>query len=99
MSDYIVDYSKRKKTKLFKKHELTGWIDYPGKGIITDEMVYQLIKKHSRLIDRMNNRKMVEMSIAAQLILMGVYESEKWFSDDTDWRFYGKDGFFTMPTT
>ena len=58
------------------KHVMTGECDYPGKGIITDEQVWQLVKKHSRLTDRINSRKMVEMTIAAQLILFGIYESE-----------------------
>ena len=76
------------------KHKLTGEINYPGKGIITDEEVWRVVKKHSRLIDRLNNRKMVEMSIAAQLILCGIYESEGWYADQEDWMFYGKKGFY-----
>lgn len=81
------------------KYELEGWIDYPkdnGTVKISDEQVWQLVKKHSRLIDRMSRRKMIEMSISGQLILMGIYESEGWYAKDTDWMFYGKDGFFTF---
>lgn len=78
------------------KHKMHGEIDYPGKGVITDEQVYGLIKDHSRLIDRLSSRKMTEMAIAGQLILCGIYESEGWYSTQKDWTFYGKDGFFTM---
>ena len=78
------------------KHKLFGQCDYPGKGTITDEQIWQLIKDHSRLIDRFSCRKMVEMSIAAQLILFGIYESEGWYADQKDWKFYGKEGFYTM---
>lgn len=77
-------------------HRMYGEIEYPGKGIITDEQVWQLVKGHSRLIDRLNHRKMTEMAIAAQLILCGIYESEGWYSNQDDWTFYGKDGFFTI---
>ena len=78
------------------RHEMKGEINYPGKGIITDEQVWALVKKHSRLIDRLSTRKMVEMAIAAQLILCGIYESEGWYADQDDWTFYGKDGFYTL---
>ena len=81
------------------KHKMTGEIDYPGKGIITDEQVWQLVKKHSRFIDRINSRKMVEMAIAAQLILFGIYESEGWYADQNDWMFYGKESFFRYVRT
>ena len=78
------------------KHELNGWIDYPEKGKITDEKVYRLIKKHSRLIDRISTRKMVEMSINGQHILMGLYKEEGWDPENNDWMFYGKNGFCTL---
>ena len=77
------------------KHELKGYIDYPGVGEITDEQVYQLIKKHSRLIDRLSPRKMVEMAIGGQLILCGIFEDNGWYANQNDWMFYGKDGFYT----
>lgn len=78
------------------KHKMTGESSYPGKGIIADEEVWELVKKHSRFIDRINSRKMVEMTIAAQLILFGIYETEGWYADQDDWTFYGNDGFFTI---
>ena len=80
---------------LLKKHKMTGEIDYPGKGIITDEEVWKLVRKHSRFVDRLNNRKVVEMAIAAQLILCGIYESEGWYAEQSDWKFYGKKGFYS----
>ena len=78
------------------KHKMIGESNYPGKGIITDEEVWKLVKKHSRFIDRINTRKMVEMTLSAQLILFGIYETEGWYASQDDWTFYGKKGFFTM---
>ena len=78
------------------KHKMYGEVNYPEKGVITDEDVWQLVKKHSRFIDRLSNRKMVEMAIAAQLILFGIYEEDGWFAEQDDWKFYGKDGFYTL---
>ena len=75
--------------------KIVGRCDYPGRGTITDEQVWQWVKNHSRLIDRISRRKMVEMTIAAQLILFGIYENEGWYADQKDWTFYGKGGFFT----
>lgn len=77
-----------------KKYKLTGETDYPEKGIIiTDEQIWQLVKKHSRFIDRLNKRKMIEMAIYAQLILYGIYESDGIYADRNNWMFYGKKGF------
>lgn len=78
------------------KHKMIGEIIYPDKGVITDEEVWKLVMKHSRFIDRLSSRKMVEMAIAGQLILCGIYESEGWYANQNDWTFYGKEGFFTM---
>lgn len=69
------------------KFEMEGYIDYPGKGKIYDKDVWELIKKHSRLVDRMSSTKMVEMSLLGQCILMGVIDKDP---DDLTWRFYGK---------
>lgn len=33
---------------------------------ITDEAVYEIIKRHSRLIDRLNPKKMFEMAVTAE---------------------------------
>lgn len=78
------------------KHKMYGEADYPERGVITDEDVWQLVKKHSRFIDRINNRKMVEMAIAAQLILFGIYEEDGWYANQDDWTFYGRNGFYTL---
>lgn len=70
------------------KYKLKGYIDYPGVGIIKDEEVYQLIRKHSRLIDRLSPRKWVEMTMTAQAYLMKVIETED--ANNPNWKFYGK---------
>ena len=79
----------------YKKQLLSGNIDFPGKGIITDEEVWQVVKKHSRFIDRLSNRKMIEMALDAQLILCGIYENEGYYADKNDWTFFGKKGFYS----
>lgn len=74
---------------MFKPYKLDGYIDYPGVGKITDEDVYQVIRKHSRLVDRLNPRKMLEMSFYAQAILMKVAEPED-AKTNPKWKFYNK---------
>ncbi len=49
--------------------KLEGYRDYRDGRIIYDEDVYQYIKKHSRFIDRLNPRKMIEMYELASAIL------------------------------
>lgn len=73
---------------MLKPYKLEGYIDYPGVGIIKDEDVYQVIKKHSRLVDRLNPRKMLEMSFYAQAILMKVAEPDD--ANNPKWKFYNK---------
>ena len=73
---------------MFKKYKLEGWIDYPGVGKIMDEDVYRTVKKHSRLVDRLNPRKMLEMSFYAQAILMKAAEPDD--ANNPNWKFYGK---------
>lgn len=65
-----------------------GCIDYPGRGIIYDATVYDLVVDHSRLIDRLIPARMAEMSLLAQNILMGLYSNVN--PEDPSWRFYGK---------
>lgn len=62
--------------------------EYPGVGKIYDEDVYKLVKKHSRLIDRLSRSKMVEMTLLAQCILQKLYKNID--PDDMSWTFYGK---------
>ena len=69
----------------FMKYD--GYINYPGKGIISDRMVYNFIKEHSRLIDRMIPSRVTEMSLLGQCILMGVMDTDP---NDQTWKFYGK---------
>lgn len=71
-----------------KKFKMEGYIDYPGVGRITDEDVYNLIMRHSRWIDRINHRKMVEMSLLGQCVLMQIFENVR--PEDPSWKFYGK---------
>lgn len=66
-----------------------GYIDYPGVGIITDSQVYEVVKIHSRFIDRINPKKMTEMSLIAQCVLMGIYKNIN--PKDSTWSFYGKN--------
>lgn len=65
-----------------------GYINYPDVGVIKDSDVYALVKKHSRLIDRLNPAKMVEMSLLGQCILMRIFDDVD--PDDMSWTFYGK---------
>lgn len=71
-----------------KKFKMEGYIDYPSVGRIMDEDVYNLVKSHSRWIDRIDRRKMVEMSLLGQCILMKVFDDVK--AEDPSWKFYGK---------
>ena len=67
--------------------KLTGYRRYRDSGkTVYDEDVYQLIKKHSRLIDRLNPRKMIEMfETASAMMDDAVLEPEQ-----KDWMFYGR---------
>lgn len=67
--------------------KLYGYADYPGVGRVTDEKIFQMIKKHSRLRDRMDGRKMVEMSQVGFAILCRVIHINP---DEEGWMFYGK---------
>lgn len=67
-------------------YKLSGQAVFGNGLIVTDEAVYQLIKKHSRLIDRLNHRKMVEMTFWAFNILSKSVE----VPSDGKWKFYDK---------
>ena len=54
-----------------------NWIDYPGKGKITDKNVWKYVKEHSSLIARLDPHRMTDAGIEAQLILMGVVEEKE----------------------
>ena len=74
------------------KEKYGGYIKYPGVGIIYDMDVYKCVKKHSRLIDRLNGKKMVEMTLLAQNILMGIFNTDtKKVDTNANWKFYGKN--------
>ena len=70
------------------KFQMGGYIDYPDVGRIYDADVYQLIKDHSRLIDRLSSRKMTEMSLLGQCVLMRIFDNVD--PKDKSWKFYGK---------
>lgn len=71
---------------MLKRYKMEGYIDYPGVGRITDEDVLNLVKRHSRLIDRLNPRKMTEMVLLSQCILMGVFDDKN--PKDLSWKFF-----------
>lgn len=71
-----------------------GCVTYPGVGEIYDADVWHLIKNHSRFIDRMSTKKMVEMSLLGQCILMGIFANIK--PEDPDWTFYGKNSLYSL---
>lgn len=68
---------------------LTGYAKFQDR-IVFDEDVYQLVKRHSRLIDRLNPKKMIEMTWAAFDLLAGSIEKPENVSEN--WTFYGKHG-------
>lgn len=74
---------------MFKPYKLEGSVEYPGVGTIRDEDVYKTVVKHSRIIDRLNPRKMVEMTFMAQMFLMKVAEPDD-AKINPNWKFYGK---------
>lgn len=67
--------------------KLEGYADYPGVGKVTDEKIWQMIRKHSRLIDRMDSRKMVEMTQIGFMILCQILPINP---SESGWMFYGK---------
>lgn len=71
------------------KHKLKNYAIFPGNLIVRDEDVYRMIRKHSRFIDRLSNRKMVEMTFWAFDILNQSVEKPA----RKNWKFYGKNGF------
>lgn len=68
--------------------KLTGYRRYPDGPTVYDEDVYQFIRKHSRLVDRMNPRKMVEMTEWAHAELGEDYSSK---DDKSNWKYYGRN--------
>lgn len=72
---------------IYYKHRCMGYSNFAsiGGGIIPDEAVKEYVKKHSRLIDRLNPGKMVDMTFGSLDILGGkaVPDDPK----DENWRF------------
>lgn len=67
--------------------KLTGYRRYPDGQTVYDEDVYQFIYKHSRLIDRLNPRKMVEMTEWAHAELGGSVDTA---NRESNWKYYGR---------
>lgn len=59
------------------------WVDYPGKGKITDADVAAFVKKHTHWWDRFDYHKVSDSALLAQNILMGVVEEPK----EKNWKF------------
>lgn len=60
-----------------------------GKRIVTHEEVYRFIRKHSTAVERLDPRKMVEMTIWANAMLL--QPDDNWQGvdvKDNRWRFY-----------
>ncbi|MBR5298972.1 MAG: hypothetical protein IKU36_01840 [Bacteroidales bacterium] len=60
-----------------------AWIDYPGKGIITDRQVWEHVKKHTSWWDFLRPRLIVHYALSSQLHLMGCVEEPK----DPNWKY------------
>ena len=58
---------------------------------VTDKDVYELVMNHSTFLDRLNLKKMVEMTLWAHTFLSDPNFKLK----KAKWQFYGKNGFFT----
>lgn len=58
---------------------------------VWDKDVYKLVVEHSTFLDRLNPKKMVEMTLWAHTFLANV----RFDSKNKNWSFYGKNGFFT----
>lgn len=54
-----------------------GYVIYQDVGKITDVEVANLVRKHTRLIDRLSVEKMTCFALYAQNMLMGVMEKPK----------------------
>lgn len=72
---------------MFKKHKLNGYATFSDR-IVYDEDIYQYVRKHSRLVDRLNGRKMIEMAIMAFDILNGSLIAP----NRRGWKFYDRKG-------
>lgn len=50
--------------KAFEQHELSGYAEFNNGYKVTDEDVYRCIKERTSFLDRINARKMVDMTQA-----------------------------------
>jgi hypothetical protein len=73
-----------------KNKKIYGWINTLYHGEVDEYDIYKTVKKHSRLIDRLDPRKMYMMTA----FMRDAYniddpEWQRLFTDDK-WTFYGK---------
>lgn len=61
---------------MFRRKYSEGWIEYPGKGKITDTDVWNYVKSHTHWWQRLNPRFCCDAAIRAQLVLMGITGDE-----------------------
>lgn len=66
--------------------KLKGYRDFGNGRIVYDEDCYQLILKHSRLIDRLDPRKLINMYEIAH----GILDGDLGIPKNRNWMFYGK---------
>lgn len=69
-------------------YKLNGYARFENGRTVTDEDVYRYVGRHSRVIDRINPRKLVEMTFWAFDILSGSVTPP--FKTDS-WKFYDKN--------
>ena len=62
-----------------------GCADFGKEGKVTDYEIYKFVMKHSSFWDRLNPKKMVEMTITSQLMLYPEYLSQP---KKKNWKFF-----------
>lgn len=73
-----------KKHKTIDEYIDNGWADFP-EGRVTDRMIYEFVKKHSTIWDRLNPKKMFYMTIISQGMLYPEYLQQP---KKKDWKFF-----------
>ena len=63
-----------------------NWADYPGVGKVYDKDVANFAKRHLRLIDRLDVRKVTEAAIMSQDILFGLFTEDE-LPKKKNWKF------------
>lgn len=66
------------------------WVDYPGRERFTYMDIYNLIKAHSTILDRLNPAKVIFMAVYAFDILSGIQEEptkKNWSFIEEFWKY------------